>query len=449
MKNMNIAVVGSGIGAIASAYDLKKMGHKVTLFEKNDYFGGHTHTHHFELNKYLYTVDTGFLVHNDRTYPHLIKFFKELKIETVASDMSFSVHLEDEKLEWSGTNLFTVFCQTKNLFRPRFYRFLSEIMRFNKMADQLIADSKDNIALSLGEILERHNFGEDFQNWYLLPMGGCIWSTPTKEMKKFPAYTFLNFCKNHGLLQVTDRPQWKTLLGGCNTYTLKVIEMLDKVYLNEGVLEVIPLQKDEEDGAKRAVELVTEKGKYRFDAVFMGTHAPQTRKICGHVDEKIDDVLSKFSYQPNTAYLHTDASLLPKRKSAWSAWNYRSTSNEDHERAVSVSYLINKLQPLPNNPPIIVTLNPLGPIDQSKIIKELKYEHPLFDELAIRGQAEVPGIQGTHGIYYAGAWMRYGFHEDGIWAAKEALKQFVLDYHQTRGDRELSEEESSKDHAIL
>lgn len=449
MRPLNIAVVGSGIGAIASAYDLKKMGHKVTLFEKNDYFGGHTHTHHFELNDHKYTVDTGFLVHNDRTYPNLISFFEELNIETVASDMSFSVHLEDEKLEWSGTNLFTVFCQKRNLFRPRFYRFLKEIMRFNKMADELISESRDDISLSLGDILKRHSFGEDFQNWYLLPMGGCIWSTPTEEMKKFPAYTFLNFCKNHGLLQVTDRPQWKTLLGGCNTYTLKVIETLDETKLNEGVLKIRSLQEGE-SGKEGRVEVVTEKGQYVFDAIFMGTHAPQTRKICGEIDKRIDDVLAKFSYQPNTAYLHTDANLLPKRKSAWSAWNYRSTSRDDHERAVSVSYLINKLQPLPENPPIVVTLNPLGSIEKSKIIKELKYEHPLFDEKAIQGQSEVPSIQGKHGIYYAGAWMRYGFHEDGIWAAKEALKQFNLDFlgEESCTNNERQQELKSQD-AIL
>jgi predicted NAD/FAD-binding protein len=439
MSPLNIAVVGSGIGAIASAYDLKKMGHTVSLFEKNDYFGGHTHTHHFDLQGHPYTVDTGFLVHNDRTYPHLIEFFKELQLESVASDMSFSVQVEEEDLEWSGTNLLTVFCQTKNIFRPRFYRFLKEIMRFNKMADQLIIESKNDVGLSLGGILKRHNFGTDFQNWYLLPMGGCIWSTPTHEMLRFPAYTFLKFCKNHGLLQISDRPQWKTVLGGCNSYTLKVVEMLDRTFLNEGVLKVETLAEN------KGVRLITEKGEYEFDAVFMGTHAPQTRKICGHLDKRIDEVLSKFSYQPNTAFLHTDRNILPKRKSAWSAWNYRSSSKNDHTRAVSVSYLINKLQPLPSNPPIIVTLNPLGPINEEKIIKELCYEHPLFDEKAIRGQAEVPGIQGHHGVYYAGAWMRYGFHEDGIWAAKQALEQFQLDRERLRP----AQEKKKEPHAIL
>lgn len=434
---MKIAVVGSGIGAIASAYELKKLGHEVVLFEKADYFGGHTHTHHFHLNEKPYTVDTGFLVHNDRTYPNLIKFFSELGIQSYPSDMSFSVHLENQNFEWSGTNLFTVFSQKRNLLRPRFYRFLKEIMRFNKMSDDLIRESENDLSLTLGQILERHHFGEDFRDWYLLPMGGCIWSSPTKEMLNFPAYTFLHFCHNHGLLQISDRPQWKTVVGGCHTYTLKVIAMLDEAHLNEGVVMVRPL----EDG----VEVVTERRTQKFDAIFMGTHAPQTKNILLGLDAEVEDILGNFSYQENKAYLHTDASQLPVRKLAWAAWNYRSASKDDHSKAVSVSYLINKLQPLPKETPIIVTLNPLSAIDDKKIIKELAYEHPLFDEKAVRAQSKIPHIQGRHRVYYAGAWMRYGFHEDGIWGAKQALSQFLNDFKQHQG------EEAHKDagHAVL
>lgn len=414
-----IAIVGSGIGSIAAAYDLKKNGHEVHLFEKDDYFGGHTHTHHFRYNDYDYTVDTGFLVHNDRTYPHLIKFFKELELETYPSDMTFSVRSESDDIEWCGDNLWTVFAQKKNLLRPRFYLFLKEIVRFNGQADQYIEEARNNLNLSLGDVLQKYEYSEDFQNWYLLPMGGCIWSSPTLEMLKFPAYTFLNFCKNHGLLQISDRPQWKTVVGGCDSYTKKVISLLDSANLNEGVLRVL-----KNDGK---VSLVTEKRELVFDAVVFGCHPPQTREMVKGWDPEIDAVLSCFKYQKNKAFLHTDIRQLPKRKLAWSAWNYKSIDKTDHNKAVSVSYLINKLQPLPDDVQMIVSLNPFEEIDPAKIIKVLHYEHPLFDQKAIEAQGRVASIQGRDGLYFSGAWMRYGFHEDGIWGAKQAVQKLMED----------------------
>lgn len=415
-----IAVVGSGIGAIAGAYDLLKAGFEVSLFEKGSYFGGHTHTHSFDLNEHHYTVDTGFLVHNDRTYPNLIKFFEELGLKSYPSEMSFSVRLEQENLEWCGTNLSTVFCQRKNLLSPRFYRFLREIIRFNKKSDQFLLEASRNLELTLGDLLKKYRFSEDFSHWYLLPMGGCIWSSPMNEMLKFPAHTFLRFCKNHGLLQITDRPQWKTLVGGCNTYTNKVVELLPHKFLNEGVVGVEPLGK--------GVRVVTEKRVEEFDGVLFGCHAPQTLEIVKGIDHEVDEILSQFHYQRNIAYLHTDSSQLPMNRSAWAAWNYRSQSQEDYRRAVSVSYYINMLQPLPKHTPIIVTLNPFEEIDSNKIIKKLGYEHPLFDKPAIVAQEKIPTIQGRHGFYFSGAWMRYGFHEDGIWAAKMAVKKLKKDF---------------------
>lgn len=415
-----IAIVGSGIGSIASAYELKKLGHEVHLFEKNDYFGGHTHTHQFRYNNYDYTVDTGFLVHNDRTYPHLIKFFEELGLETYPSEMSFSVHSVSDNVEWSGTNLFSVFAQKRNLLRPRFFAFLNEIMRFNKNSDFYLKESSENLSLTLGDILQKYDFSEDFQDWYLLPMGGCIWSTPTMEMLKFPAYTFLHFCKNHGLLQITDRPQWKTVVGGCDSYTKKVIELLDGAHKKEGILRVVP----KENG----VTLFTEKRELEFDAVVFGCHPPQTLEMVKGVDPEVEAILSAFQYQKNVAYLHTDENQLPKRKLAWSSWNYKSMDKGDRNKAVSVSYLINKLQPLPDDVQMIVSLNPFEEIDPSKVIKKLHYEHPLFDQAAIEAQDRVKNIQGRYGLYFSGAWMRYGFHEDGIWGAKQAIAQFKVDF---------------------
>lgn len=416
-KSSKVAVIGSGIGAIASAYELKKRGHEVWLFEKEDYFGGHTHTHHFHREGYDYTVDTGFLVHNDRTYPKLIKFFEELGLETYPSDMSFSVHLEDKGIEWAGANLATVFCQPKNLFNFRFHRFLKEIMRFNKSSDALIEESRGDLSLSLGKLLEKHKYGKDFQDWYLLPMGGCIWSSPTHEMLNFPAFTFLNFCKNHGLLQVNNRPQWKTVVGGCHTYTLKVIEMLDFALKSEGIRKVQP----EGNG----VWVHSDQRSEFFDAVFFGTHPPTTLKILGtEANGNIASILGSFRYQENKAVLHTDRSFLPKNRIAWSAWNYLSVEEGDQGRAVSCNYLINKLQPLPKRLPIIVSLNPFRKPKKESIIKEMLYEHPLFDEKSVRAQELVPSIQGERNIYYAGAWMRYGFHEDGIWGAHQAVEAF-------------------------
>ncbi len=429
-----IAIIGSGIGAIAAAYDLKKKGYKVSLFEKNDYFGGHTHTHNFNLNNHHYTVDTGFLVHNDRTYPHLINFFQELDLKSHPSEMSFSVRVENEDLEWSGTNLATLFCQPKNLIKPRFYRFLKEIMRFNKESNLYIEEARQDLELSLGALLDKYSYSENFRHWYLLPMGGCIWSSPTDEMLKFPAYTFLHFCQNHGLLQIFDRPQWKTLIGGCHQYTKAVIGMLDNTYKSEGVLQVKSLGKK--------VEVITEKRSEHFDAVVFGTHAPDTIGLIQKIDPSIESVLKSFRYQRNKAVLHTDESLLPKKKMAWSSWNYRSYSSADRTRAVSVSYLINKLQPLPKETPIIVTLNPFQAPKEDKVIKEMTYYHPLFDAKAVTSQALVPGIQGKGGLFFSGAWMRYGFHEDGIWAAKQAVAAIDL-YFENQKELEVER------HAVL
>lgn len=425
MKMSKIAIVGSGIGAMASAYDLKKLGHQVFLFEKNDYFGGHTHTHNFRYNNYDYTVDTGFLVHNDRTYPNLIKFFDELELETYPSEMTFSVHSVSDDLEWCGDNLKTVFAQKKNLLRPRFYLFLKEILRFNKNADRHLQEAKEDLKLNLGDLLSHERYSQDFQDWYLLPMGGCIWSCPTKEMLNFPAFTFLSFCKNHGLLQIADRPQWKTIVGGCNTYTNRVLSLLDGTFKNEEIVKVTPL------GNSKGVRIETNQRAEDFDAVFFGPHPPQTLQLVKGINNKVDEVLSAFKYQKNTAYLHTDIKQLPDREQAWAAWNYRTISKADRSKAVSVSYLINKLQPLPKDVQMIVTLNPFDEISKDKIIKELNYEHPLFDQKAISAQREVPEIQGINQMYFSGAWMRYGFHEDGIWGAKQALKQFEKDFHQT------------------
>ncbi len=415
-----IAVVGSGIAGISTSYYLNRLGFDVSLFEAGDHFGGHTHTHEIEFKGKTFPVDTGFLVHNDRTYPNLIEFFKELEIEVFNSDMSFSVIEPNDNISWAGTNLLTVFGQYKNILSPRFYSFVGEILKFNKHGSHYLELAEQDQDLSLGELLDRHNYSENFKKWYLLPMGGCIWSTPVDKMLEFPAHSFLRFCINHGLLQVTDRPQWKTVTGGCKVYVEKALSKIDKKYLNEPVLSAMPF------GNK--VKLKTEQREEEFDACFFCGHPPQTLNIIKDLNPKTTHILKQFEYQPNTAVLHHDKTVLPVKR-FWSAWNYRAREVKDinDEASVSVSYLINQLQPLPlaKEDAVIVTLNPVSEIDPDKIWKVLEYEHPVFDSKAVKAQDEIMKIQGEDNLYFAGAWMRYGFHEDGILSAKKVVNAFL------------------------
>ncbi len=414
-----IAIVGSGISGVASAFYLRKLGFDVEIFEAGQYFGGHTNTIDIQVEGKTFPIDTGFLVHNDRTYPNLIDFFEELKIETHPSDMSFSVVQKQDKLTWCGTNLFTVFAQKRNLVSPRFYRFLSEVLRFNRNATTYLKACAGDFDLTLGDLLDRHHYSQDFRHWYLLPMGGCIWSTPTQGMLKFPAYTFLIFCMNHGLLQVFDHPQWKTIIGGCRVYVERALADIEKKNLASPVSKIASLAD--------TVEVHSNNIAKNFDYVFVCSHPPEALKMLAGQGGEILDVLGNFKYQPNLAVVHTDSAILPERKRAWAAWNYLSAKQQDGQEAVSVSYLINKLQPVPTKTPVIVTLNPLIEVAKEKILREIKYEHPLFDSNAIRAQSRVAQLQGRGRIYYAGAWLRYGFHEDGIWAAKQAIRSLLRD----------------------
>lgn len=414
-----IAIIGSGIAGVSAAHYLNKLGYDVSLFEAGNYFGGHTNTIELEIDGVLNPIDTGFLVHNNRTYPNLIDFFEELKISTHPSEMSFSVVRLSDKLMWAGSNLLTVFAQFKNVFSPRFYFFLREVLRFNKNAKDYLGESERRLDLTLGGLLKEKGYSGDFQNWYLLPMGGCIWSSPTNEMLEFPAYTFLNFCMNHGLLQIFDRPQWKTVLNGCHSYVKKALEPIEKKYLNEAVLSVA--------NEAEKIKVITSKREERFDYCFFCTHPPETIKMLQVDDQELKGCLSNFKYQKNQAVVHFDESVLPEKKSAWSAWNYLSAKSQDTHDAVSVSYLINKLQPLPTKKAVIVTLNPVTEIAKDKVARVINYEHPLFSNEAISSQEKMKTLQGRNKMYFSGAWMRYGFHEDGILSTKEAISKFLKD----------------------
>ncbi|GAB1234375.1 NAD(P)/FAD-dependent oxidoreductase [Ferrigenium sp. UT5] len=410
-SSLQIAVIGSGISGLAAAYRLGQAGHAVTLFEAESYFGGHTHTFDVSLEGLRYGVDTGFLVFNHKTYPNLVQLFQELNVDTVATEMSFSVKLPlaGRTLEWSGGNLDTVFAQRRNLFNPRFIRMLRDILRFNKAATLLALNPrhKDH-AQSLGDYLSTHHYSAEFRDWYLLPMAGCIWSCPTRQMLAFPLLTFVRFCHNHGLLQVNDRPQWHTVKGGARHYVDKMLAAIPDKRLNcrvQGVTRINQL-------VKRQVLVESDAGKECFDHVVMAGHSDQSLNLLKDTSEEERGLLSAIGYQPNLAVLHTDASCLPENPKTWSAWNYQSRGGAEPQ--VCVHYLINKLQPLPFKESVIVSLNPIDPPDPSKVISSFDYAHPVFDAAAIAAQDRLHEIQGERNTWFAGAWTGYGFHEDGL-----------------------------------
>lgn len=400
-----IAVVGAGIAGLSAAWLLSRV-HAVTLFEANDYLGGHTHTVDVTLDGVVAPVDTGFLVFNERTYPNLIALFDHLGVPSTASDMSFSVRLEAEGIEWAGSSLATVFAQRRNLLRPAFWGMLGDILRFNREATAL-AHGTDASAQSLGEFLDAGRYGRAFREWYLLPMAGAIWSCPVAAMLRYPARTFFGFCANHGLLQVSDRPQWRTVTGGARSYVEKLAAAIADVRLNTPVVSVLRHPRGAE------VRLAGG-GTEHFDAVVLACHSDQALRLLGDADAAERRLLGAIVYQDNDVVLHTDERFLPRRRSAWSAWNYHADRGADPARPVGVSYLINKLQPLPFERPVIVTLNPASEPRAECVIDRYRYAHPVFDLGSIAAQARLPQLQGRHNTWYCGAWAGYGFHEDGL-----------------------------------
>ncbi|PHY07867.1 MAG: NAD/FAD-binding protein [Alcaligenaceae bacterium] len=411
-----IAVIGSGIAGLSTAWLLAEQ-YPVTLFEAGDYFGGHSNTVDVTLEGVTHPVDTGFLVHNDLTYPNLVPLLAHLGVPVHASDMSFGVSIHEPDIEWAGTNLRSVFAQPSNLFRPKFLGMLRDILRFNREAERYLLEVRQT-PMTLGALLTREKFGRPMQEWYLLPMAAAIWSAPVSAVLEFSAATFLSFCLNHRLLQIEKRPQWKTILGGSRLYVQAMLKRLTDARLACPVTQV-----------RRTAESVvvsSPRGDEIFDAVVMACHAPTTLAL---LEPTLNEqrVLSSFHYQTNEAILHTDVALLPRRQKVWSAWNYMAAGGQGAERPVAVSYLINQLQPLPFQTPVIVTLNPHQPPKPAKVLARFSYEHPVLDQAAILAQSELPALQGQQRTWFCGAWTGFGFHEDGLKSALRVARAFGVE----------------------
>jgi len=421
---MKIAIVGSGISGLAVAHRLQGKAN-ITLLESGNYFGGHTHTVDVTLPgtakaqaPVTHGVDTGFLVFNERTYPQLIALLAELGVDSARSDMSFSVQVPQGRaggpLEWSGSSLNTVFAQRSNVFNPRFVRMLRDVLRFNQLATDIAQrNAETELMQPLADFLRQHRFSAEFSDWYFLPMLGCIWSCPTDQMLQFPVATMIRFCHNHGLLQVSNRPQWWTVAGGARQYVEKIVAKVTDKRLNT------PVQRIERDA--QGVLVSTPGYTERFDKVVLACHSDQALAMLAQPTAGEAETLGAIRYQPNRAVLHTDTSVLPRARRAWAAWNYERSAPQgaglappsDGQR-VCLHYLLNMLQPLPFTQPVVVSLNPLREIDPQQVHGSYDYAHPVFDLAAIRAQAQVPGLQGQEHTYFCGAWTGYGFHEDGL-----------------------------------
>ncbi|MBT1444438.1 FAD-dependent oxidoreductase [Shewanella sp. JM162201] len=412
-----IAVIGSGISGLTAAHLLSSR-HEVTVFEANDYIGGHTATVDVELGGKSYAIDTGFIVFNDRTYPNFLKLLSRLNVKPMPTEMSFSVHNQDSGLEYNGHTLATLFAQRRNLLRPAFWRFLGEIVRFNKLGKACI-ESGNYPCQTLGEFLDKEGFSAFFARHYILPMGAAIWSSSLNDMAAFELKFFLRFFHNHGLLNVSDRPQWYVLKGGSRSYIPALIApFAPRLRLSTPVTAI----KRHANGV--AIE-VNGEDWHDFDDVVLACHSDQALSLLADATDAEREVLGALPYRMNDVVLHTDTRLLPKRRAAWASWNYR--LDEDNQRPAAVTYHMNTLQRLsPAAPDFMVTLNQTEAIAKDKILRQFRYAHPVFSEAAMAAQARRADICGKSHTHFSGAYWYNGFHEDGVRSALDVCQRFGL-----------------------
>lgn len=412
---MRIAVVGSGIAGLASAWLLSRR-HEVTLFEANDYFGGHTHTHDVELRGRRYAIDTGFIVYNHVHYPLLTRLFDELNVVSQPTTMSFSVHNQASGLEYNAATLDTLFCQRRNLLSPRFLGMLRDLRRFYREAPALLEPSGENPAL--GDWLAEHRYGAAFRDEHLVPMASALWSSPPAQILAFPARYLVRFMANHQMLQVAGRPQWRVVRGGSSRY---VQAMCARWNVRERLNCPVRGVRRNAEG----VELSIDTGRLRFDHAVLACHSDQALALLADADTRERAILSAIPYHANDTVLHTDATLLPKRRKAWAAWN--AFIPRMPGEACTVSYCMNLLQGVDSPEPFVVTLNRSHAIDPSKILRRMRYHHPVYGHAAVAAQQRKGEIQGRRRTWFAGAYWGWGFHEDGITSAVEVAA--ALDAH--------------------
>lgn len=398
-----IAVIGSGAAALGAAWMLSRQ-HEVVIFEQSSHAGGHANTVVTDEGQ---AVDTGFIVFNDRNYPNLVRLFEYLKVPSVDTDMSFAVSLDHGALEYrGGGGLRALFGQPSNLLSPRFLGMVTDVLRFYREAPAFIESG--DLTISLGDYLQRNNYGQAFIEDHLLPMAAAIWSAPSSIMLEFPAASFIRFCRNHGLLQLKDRPQWRTVRGGSRVYVRRLLDDTKaEVRLNSPALGVRRMAE--------GIQIVSrDHGAETFDEVVLGCHADQALSLLLEPTEAQRRLLGAFSYQENLAVLHSDPSQMPQRRCVWGGWNYMGSRGEGGDRQLSVTYWMNLLQSLPQQPPLFVTLNPVGKIDEWLVHKSITYHHPVFDTPAMKAQAELGTIQGQGHLWFCGSYFGYGFHEDAF-----------------------------------
>ena len=408
---MKIAVVGSGISGLSAAYYLSKK-HHVDLFEKEDHFGGHSHTIDLIFDEKKVSVDIGFIVFNFQTYPNLINFFKENDVQIEKSDMSFSVSVENTNFEYCGKGLNGIFSNRSNLFNPNFLKMFFDIIKFYKNSDQIsVTDQK----LTLGEYLENNKLSKTFIDYHIIPMVSAIWSMPPYEASKMPITFFLKFFQNHGLFKLKNRPQWYTVTNRSRTYVNKVISKISGEYFKNYKIKKIIRKSNGLD-----LYYGGESEFFDYDKVVIAAHADEALKLIDNPTEEETKILSNFSYKENIAYIHTDKRAMPKNKKAWSSWN-SSINDKDLEKN-SITYWLNLLQNLKCDQDIFLTLNPYFEIDQSKILKIVKFTHPYYDQQALDAQSELSSLQNKKDLLFCGSYFGYGFHEDGIKSSIEMLK---------------------------
>ena len=406
-----IAVIGSGIAGLAVARGLSGDA-RVTLYEAGDHFGGHVHTVDVSLGGRTHGVDTGFIVYNEGAAPKLAALLAELGVATAPAEMSFSAQIPAAGIEWSSAGPAGVFAQRANLLRPAFWNMLGEIPRFNRHAATLArsasAPAHDD---SVGDFLAAHRFSKGFRDWYLLPLLGCIWSCPTEQMLRMPVTAMARFCRDQGLLKIMRRPRWNSVRGGADIYVRRMLAQVADARLATPVRQVkrLPI-----GGA----DVSSDRGTERFDTVVFACHSVDALALLADPSADEREVLGAFHYQRNRAILHTDARVLPLRPGAWAAWNYEAARDDSGEAgAVCVHVLVNRLQPLPFDVPVIVSLNPVQEPAAASVQGEFHYAHPVFDRRALAAQERLPALQGHADTWFCGAWTGLGSHEDGLASA--------------------------------